>query len=269
MIDDSKLYDLFQTALIAAQSAGKLIKHSSHNILHIDKKGRVNLVTEVDRRSEELIISIIHDSFPEHRILAEETDEIVGNSPYRWIIDPLDGTTNFVHGFPVYAVSIAVEFNGKIIIGVVFDPNRNELFSAIEDTGAFLNNKRLNVSQNKALSDSLTATGFPYETGTAFEINMKIFKSVYEVSQGIRRAGSAALDLCYVAAGRFDGFWEFGLNPWDVAAGALIVKEAGGTVTCFRGNQFQTDKASEIIATNGRIHNELLQIINTNRRINL
>ena len=219
------------------------------------------MVTQVDREAERIIISQIHDQFPDHRILAEETDEIVGDSLYRWIIDPLDGTTNFVHGVPIFAVSIAVEFHGEIIVGVVFDPNRNELFSAIKNGGAFLNKKRIEVSNAPSLSKSLTATGFPYITDKVFDLNMKIFQTVYKKCQGVRRAGSAALDLCYVAAGRFDGFWELGLNPWDVSAGALIVQEAGGTVSDFSGKKFKSDNVSQIIATNGKIHSELLATI--------
>ena len=261
MLSDILLKNIFQTAIVAAQSAGKLIINQLHKQYNVDFKSSVNMVTQVDRDAEKLIISIIHNVYPDHRILAEETNEIKGNSPYRWIIDPLDGTTNFVHGFPVFAISIAVEYKGEIIVGVVYDPNRNELFSAVKNGGAFLNKKQIKVSDTKALLASLTATGFPYETGTLFELNMEIFRSIYTKCQGVRRAGSAALDMCYVASGRFDGFWEFGLNPWDISAGALIVQEAGGIVGDFNGNEFKSDNTSQIIATNGTIHEELLKII--------
>ena len=261
MSSDISIKILLQTAIIATQVAGKYISSQFENDLFVDFKGPSNMVTQVDREAERMIISLVHDQFPDHRILAEETDEIIGNSPYRWIIDPLDGTTNFVHGVPIFAVSIAVEFNSEIIIGVVFDPTRNELFSALKNGGAFLNEKQIKVSQIKTLSESITATGFPYETDSVFENNMEIFRAVYRKCQGVRRAGSAALDVCYVAAGRFDGFWEFGLNPWDVSAGALIVQEAGGQVGDYNGMKFKSDNVSQIIASNGKIHSELLTII--------
>jgi len=261
MLSDILLTNIFQTVLIAAQSAGQFIMENVNKAIKINFKGRVNVVTDIDRGAEEIIISMIRESFPDHHILAEETPAINTSSPFKWIIDPLDGTTNFIHGLPIFAVSIAVEFDGEIIVGVVYDPTRNELFSAIKNAGAFLNEKQIKVSQIKTLSESLTATGFPYETDSVFENNMEIFRAVYRKCQGVRRAGSAALDVCYVAAGRFDGFWEFGLNPWDVSAGALIVQEAGGQVGDYNGMKFSSDNVSQIIASNGKIHSELLTII--------
>ncbi|MBU0712681.1 inositol monophosphatase [bacterium] len=262
MFSDNLLTTIFQTALIAAQSAGQFIMENVGKAIEINYKGRANAVTEIDRRSEEIIVSQIHDAFPNHRIIAEECGEVQTNSEFRWIIDPLDGTTNFIHGYPCFSVSIAVEYQNEIIIGVVYNPVLDELFTAIQNRGAFLNRKPIHVSKISTLADSLTATGFPYETDTIFESNMEIFRAVYRKCQGVRRAGSAALDVCYVAAGRFDGFWEFGLNPWDISAGALIVQEAGGIVGDFNGVKFKPDNVSQIIATNGKIHAELLKIIN-------
>lgn len=260
--DDQILEKILNLSLMIAQISGNHILRQFNTDFIIDFKSLTNMVTQVDRESEQILISHIHDQFPDHRILAEETDdEIAGNSPYRWIIDPLDGTTNFVHGVPIFAISIAVEYHGEIIIGVVFDPTRNELFSAIKNGGAFLNKKQIKVSNTPTLSKSLTATGFPYMTDKVFDLNMEIFRTVYKKCQGVRRAGAAALDLCYVAAGRFDGFWEFGLNPWDVSAGALIVQEAGGIISDFKRIKFRSDNVSQIIATNGKIHEELLKII--------
>jgi len=261
MQSDNMLEEIFNLSLVAAQTAGKYIYSQFDRELHIDYKGRTNMVTQVDREAESRIITLIQNNFPDHRILAEESQAVKSASPYRWIIDPLDGTTNFIHGFPVFAVSIAVEFNGEIITGVVYDPSRNELFSAIKNGGAYLNKRPIKVSGAQTLSESLTATGFPYETDAIFELNMEIFHSVYRKCRGVRRAGSAALDMCYIAAGRFDGFWELGLNPWDISAGALIIQEAGGIVGDFSGRNFTPDNAAQIIATNGKIHTELLGII--------
>ena len=261
MLSDILLTNIFQTAIVAAQSAGQFIMENVDKAIEINYKGRANVVTEVDRGAEEIIISMIKDRFPDHQILAEETPAINTSSPFKWIIDPLDGTTNFIHGLPAFAVSIAVEYNSDVIIGVVYDPSRKELFSAIKNRGSFLNRKQIKVSNIKTLSESLLATGFPYELQYNFNLNMDIFRKMYQKSQGVRRIGSAVLDLCYTACGRFDGFWEFDLNPWDVAAGALIVQEAWGMVGGFNGSKFRSDNASQIIATNGRIHAELLKII--------
>jgi len=252
---------LFNTCLFAAQCAGKYVYNRFNQAVTVDYKGKTNLVTQVDHKAEEMIISIIRDVFPDHRILAEESPELVSDSPYRWIIDPLDGTTNFVHGVPIFSVSIAVEYQNEVYMGVVYDPCRQELFSAIKGHGAYLNKEAIRVSATPSLIKSLTATGFPYETDAIFDANMKIFRAVYKKSQGVRRGGSAALDLCYVAAGRFDGFWEFSLNPWDVAAGALLIMEAGGKVEDVYGQPFSIQNASRIVATNGKIHCELKQLI--------
>ncbi|MBL7067613.1 MAG: inositol monophosphatase [Candidatus Marinimicrobia bacterium] len=260
MLSDILLTNIFQTAIVAAQSAGQFIMENVDKAIEINYKGRANVVTEVDRGAEEIIISMIKDRFPDHQILAEETPAINTSSPFKWIIDPLDGTTNFIHGFPVFSVSIAVEYNSNVIIGIVYDPVRKELFSAIKSRGAFLNRKLIKVSNIKTLSESLLATGFPYELQSSFNLNMDIFREMYQKSQGVRRVGSAALDLCYTACGRFDGFWEFDLNPWDVAAGSLIVEEAGGKLSNFSGKDFSI-YGKQVLATNGLIESEMLEIL--------
>jgi myo-inositol-1(or 4)-monophosphatase len=260
MLSDILLKNIFQTAIVAAQSAGQFIMENVDKAIEINYKGRANAVTEIDRRSEEIIISQIHSSFPNHQILAEETPAINTSSPFKWIIDPLDGTTNFIHGLPAFAVSIAVEYNSDVIIGVVYDPSRKELFSAMKSKGAFLNRKQIKVSNVKTLSESLLATGFPYELQYNFNLNIDIFREMYQKSQGVRRIGSAALDLCYTACGRFDGFWEFDLNPWDVAAGVLIVSEAGGKSSDFSGKD-SSIYGKQVLATNGLIELEMLEIL--------
>jgi myo-inositol-1(or 4)-monophosphatase len=260
MLNNNLLKDLFNTALVAAQSAGSFIKNNADKALTIDFKGRANVVTDIDRGAEKIIISMILESFPDHQILAEETPAVNTPSPFRWIIDPLDGTTNFVHRFPVFAVSIAVEYMNDIVIGVVYDPMRDELFSAIKNNGAFLNKNPIRVSTVEKLSESLLATGFPYELQSNFNLNMDIFREMYRNSQGVRRLGSAALDLCYTACGRLDGFWEFDLSPWDVAAGILIVSEAGGKLSDFSGNNFSI-YGKQVLATNGIIESEMLKIL--------
>ena len=220
-------------------------------------KGRVDIVTETDLGAEGIILSKIRENFPNHSIITEEADNKETASDYRWIIDPLDGTTNFVHSFPFVCVSIGLEYQGEVVLGIVYNPFLKEYFFAEKGHGAFLNDQPICVSKNEKLKDSLLATGFPYELSDHFERNMQLFSKIYRQTQGIRRAGSAAMDLCYVACGRFDGFWEFDLNPWDVAAGSLIVSEAGGKLSGFSGNQLDI-YSDEIMATNGLIHAELL-----------
>ena len=255
----SEIQRLFETALSAALSAGELLLSRVNSELNTKYKGRVNLVTSADQDAEQLIIDIIRDSFPAHQILAEERPAVATASEYRWIIDPLDGTTNYVHGLPFYAVSIALEWRGRIIVGVVNIPALHEVFTAIRGQGAYLNKKSILVSTTTQLNNALLATGFPYEQETHFHLNFELFKAFYQKCQGIRRAGSAAIDLCYVACGRFDGFWEYALNPWDVAAGSLIVTEASGKVTNIDRTPFRVD-ARQILATNGRIMDEMYSI---------
>lgn len=222
-----------------ARASGQLImKHYTKlNRGQIHIKGHHDYVTEVDRLSEKLIIEKIVRRYPEHQIMAEETAHTIKYDAEKplWVIDPLDGTTNFIHQLPIFGVSIALYLRGKARLGVVYDPNRNELFSAVRGRGAFLNGRKIKVSPTKLPKETLLATGFPFRSHEALEDYIKIFRLLCQASRGIRRGGSAALDLCYVACGRFDGFWEFGLQPWDMAAGCLMIEEAGGKATDFSG----------------------------------
>lgn len=252
--------ELFGTALHAAQIAGKYIQDSLTQLATVDEKGRADLVTNVDKTSENIIMEQIQEHYPDHSILAEESGESQKDEGTLWVIDPLDGTSNFVHGYPKYAVSIAVQVDGETQIGIVYDPWGEELFSAMRGEGAYLNQTPIQVSKTTALDQSLLGTGLPYEISERWYRTFDLFKLFYARTHGVRRDGSAALDLCYVASGRLDGFWEYDLHPWDVAAGLLIAKEAGGVTTNF------SDKESslydtEFLATNGRIHEQMLEII--------
>jgi myo-inositol-1(or 4)-monophosphatase len=247
-------------AFYAASNAGKILKDNFGKSLEIDFKGDINLVTDIDRLSEKTIVEIIMDKYPDHQILAEESEGKRSESPYRWIIDPLDGTTNYAHGFPFFCVSIALEKDREIILGIIYDPLLEEFFVAEKGKGAYLNKKKIEVSSTDNLIHSLLATGFPYDLRESEENNIDHFNNFIMSAQAVRRAGSAALDLCYVAMGRFDGFWELKLSPWDVAAGSLIVKEAGGIVTDFKGGDFDI-YSKEILASNKKIHNEMVQVL--------
>lgn len=244
----------------AALRAGKLLRENLNGSREISYKGEINLVTEMDRRSERMIVETLSRSFPEHRIMAEEETIIENGSEFMWIIDPLDGTTNYAHGYPCFSVSVALEQSGVVILGIVYDPMRNELFTAVKGNGAYLNDERVRVSTTEQLIQSLLSTGFPYDRTVSKDNNLNYFSALIMASQEIRRDGSAALDLCAVAAGRFDGFWELKLNPWDVAAGSIIVEEAGGTVTNLSGEAFSVyDKA--ILASNGKIHRHMVDVL--------
>jgi len=243
-----------------AREAGALLRGRLHDRHDVQYKGEINIVTEADRLSEEMIVGRISESFPRHGIMAEESPEMKNDSGFRWIIDPLDGTTNYAHGYPVFAVSIALEIDGAIVLGAVFNPMSEEYFMAARGKGAFLNGQRLCVSRTDSLKRSLLATGFPYDIRTDRNNNFNYFKSMALNAQAIRRAGSAALDLAFVAAGRFDGFWELKLAPWDTAAGWLILEEAGGVVTDLAGGSYNVHSPN-ILATNGLIHGEMLRII--------
>jgi myo-inositol-1(or 4)-monophosphatase len=243
-----------------AREAGALLRDRLHDLHDVQYKGEINIVTEADRLSEELIVGRIRQSFPQHGIMAEESPEIKNASGFRWIIDPLDGTTNYAHGYPFFAVSIALEVDGAIMLGAVYNPMSEEYFMAARGKGAFLNGRRLHVSMTDSLKRSLLATGFPYDIRTDRNNNFNYFKVMALNAQAIRRAGSAALDLAFVAAGRFDGFWELKLAPWDTAAGWLILEEAGGVVTDLAGGTYQVHSPN-ILATNGLIHGEMLRII--------
>ena len=222
---------MLNIAVRAARSAGDLILRSAENVgrLQVDEKGKNDYASEVDRMAEREIISIIKAAYPEHAILAEESGEHQGND-FVWVIDPLDGTTNYLHGFPQYSVSIALKYRGKLEVGVVYDPLRDELFTAKRGGGAMLNNRRLRVTNQNSLKGALLGTGFPFKTDKHLDAYLGMFRSLTTECAGIRRAGSAALDLAYVAAGRLDGYWEIGIMEWDMAAGILLIKEAGGVV---------------------------------------
>jgi myo-inositol-1(or 4)-monophosphatase len=228
--------------------------------LEITEKSRNEYVTEVDRIAEDAIIEVIYDHYPDHSILAEESGQR-GSNEFQWIIDPLDGTTNFIHGFPVFAVSIAVTHNGQLEHGVVYDPLRQEIFTASRGQGAQVDGRKIRVSKRPSMQHSLIATGFPYRGDKEHLDNyLEMLKSVIEVSAGIRRPGSAALDLCYVAAGRVDGFWELGLNIWDIAAGALMIKEAGGRISDFHGTDAYL-QSGDVVAGSPKIYAGLSKLL--------
>ena len=244
----------------AARAAGAILRDNIHGKREITYKGDINLVTEMDRLSERTVVKTLLASFPGHGIMAEEETMIQNDSGYMWIIDPLDGTTNYAHGYPCFSVSIALEHEGEIVVGVVYDPMRDELFSALKGAGACLNNTTIHVSTVDTLIKSLLSTGFPYDRKVSEKNNLDYFHDLLMAAQEVRRDGSAALDLCYVASGRFDGFWELKLKPWDVAAGSLIVREAGGVISDFSGTRFSI-LDDEILATNGRIHPHMLETL--------
>lgn len=251
--------NLKQVLFACLKEAGGVLGKSIHRIKQINYKSEANLVTRFDKLSEKMILSRIKRTFPDHAILAEESAPH-GSSPYKWIIDPLDGTTNFAHTFPVSCVSIAVEEKGEVILGGVFDPFRNELFFGEKNTGAYLNGKKIRVSKTTRLSESLLCTGFPYDCRSYAKTYLQIFGAFMVRTHGIRRTGSAAIDICYVACGRFDGFWELKLNAWDTAAASLICQEAGGTMSNFKGSSYSI-YAPEALATNGSIHREMVKIL--------
>jgi myo-inositol-1(or 4)-monophosphatase len=249
-----------EVALRAVKEAGAILRQGLEQTRTIEYKGEKNLVTDIDRRSEKAIAALVRRELPGHSLVSEEGTRLKGDSGYRWFVDPLDGTTNYAHGYPCFSVSIGVEKDGELIYGVVYDPSLEELFTAERDGGAFLNGKRLRVSEVSRLSDALLATGFPPDVATAKENNLDHFANFMKRAQAVRRPGSAALDLCYVAAGRFDGFWELRLNTWDVAAGSLMVMEAGGRVTDLRGQPLRLS-TPQIVASNDLIHDEMLHIL--------
>ncbi len=254
---------MLNIAIEAALDAGKYLKYNIGKVKNIERKRgeETNLVTEIDKQSEALIIKKIHQHYPSHAILGEESGASETTSEYRWVIDPLDGTTNYTHGLPIYCVTIGIERNGEVIAGVIYDPNSDEMFTAEKGKGAFLNGKKIRVSTSESLINSLLVTGFPYNVKENPDRVVEHFVTFLPVAQGIRRLGSAALDLAYVACGRLDGYWEVFLNPWDKAAGIIIVREAGGTVTNFAGNERDVLYNPNTLATNGLIHAPMLGII--------
>jgi myo-inositol-1(or 4)-monophosphatase len=254
------MQEFLTVAREAALRAGRLLRENLNGTREISYKGEINLVTEMDRRSERAVVETLLAAFPGHGVMAEEETRIENGSGFVWIIDPLDGTTNYAHGYPNFAVSIGLERSGEIALGVVYDPVRDELFSALKGGGAYLNDKPIHVSNADTLIQSLLATGFPYDRVVSKENNLNYFNALLMASQEVRRSGSASLDLCSVAAGRLDGYWELKLQPWDVAAGSLIVREAGGVVSDFSGVSFSVyDK--EILSSNGRIHKQMLEVL--------
>ncbi len=261
-IDHRVTPDPRSVALSAAQKAGAILKEGLQRKIQVFYKGDFNLVTEVDRHAEEVIVAEIHEHFPLHRIMAEEGHNKEGDSPCRWLIDPLDGTTNYAHKFPFFCISIALEVNQEILIGLVYDPIRDECFLAERGKGATLNDVPISVSSVSLIEQSLLVTGFAYDLRTTTDNNLNHFANFTLRAQAVRRTGSAALDLCYVAAGRFDGFWEMKLQPWDTAAGVLILTEAGGQVTSFQGAAYSIYD-SHILATNGKIHSEMVRILSS------
>lgn len=258
---------MLNIAIDAAKEAGKYLKQNLGKVRNIQQKegSEKNLVTEIDKGSEAIIIDIIKKHFPNHDILAEESGtKYKKTSDYRWVIDPLDGTTNYTHGFPVFCVSIGIEHKGELFAGVIYDPNFDELFTAERGKGAYLNGKRISVSKNDALKKSLLVTGFPYNITENPNNAVEHFVKFLMKAQAVRRMGSAAIDLAYVAAGRYEGFWEVALNPWDMAAGALLVLEAGGTMTDFSGKPFSIYNP-EVLASNGIVHGEMLDVLTLSR----
>jgi len=255
--------EYLDTAIELARSAGDVLNHYARREKHVEFKGRANLVTIADKESEQLIIQSIRSRYPNHAILAEETGAVHAIQPgeeIQWIIDPLDGTTNFAHQFPFYCVSIGVEQGGEMICGAVYDPHRDEMFSATRGEGAFLNGEPLHVSDVDDLFYALLITGFPYNFRARIETVLTQFRGFLMEAQTVRRGGSAALDLCYIAAGRCDGFWELELNPWDTAAGRVIAQEAGARITDFKGHPYSI-YMKEILASNGRIHEAMLKVL--------
>ncbi|HLN87175.1 MAG TPA: inositol monophosphatase family protein [Candidatus Limnocylindrales bacterium] len=251
---------LFGVAWEAASAAGELIRANWQQPKTIGYKGAIDLVTSVDRDSERKIVEIIQGNFPNHSILAEEETNLEGTqNECRWIIDPLDGTTNFAHGYPQFCVSIALEKSGQVVLGLVYDPLRRECFRAITGQGATLNGDPIATSSTSELDKALLATGFPYDHRENADFYLSYFKAFMTKSQGIRRGGSAALDLSYVACGRLDGFWEMKLKPWDTAAGALVVSEAGGKLSDFSGAPFSI-WGTETLAANSAIHDEMVRV---------
>ncbi len=250
------IIDYYDFTIRLARKAGMILLQNYRGDFKVDFKGgqKNNLVTEVDRKSEKFLVDAIKKKFPDHCFLSEESgDCAIAKSACRWIIDPIDGTTNYAHGHPFFCISIALEIDGKIVLGVIYAPKLDELFRAAVGHGAYLNNETIKVSSVKKLESALLATGFPPR---ARERNLPFFQKIIPKSQGIRRAGSAALDLAYVACGRLDGYWEFSLCPWDIAAGKLLITEAGGKISAVDGGPFELE-GDNLLASNGHIHNEL------------
>jgi len=246
-----------ETAIEIAREAGALLSNYFERHVPFELKGEFDLVTEADRASERLVVERLRSHFPSHSIVGEEGGGYESSSEYRWFVDPLDGTTNFAHSFPVFNVTLGLERAGEAITGVVYDPIRQEMFTAERGAGAYLNNRRIKVSSIKRLADSLASTGFPSRK-RHHNVNIHFYYQLAMASHGVRRTGSAAIDLAYVACGRLDFFWEFGLKPWDMAAGALLVREAGGRTSDMRGGVHSVTGSEHLLADNGALHEEVL-----------
>lgn len=245
---------------LLACSVGDRIARKASRRKRISFKGEVDLVTQFDREAQRLILRALSKNYPDFGILSEEDINQHTDRPIKWIIDPLDGTTNFAHGLPIWAISIALEVQGVVSLGVVYDPNRKEMFSGLKNRGARLNGKRIHVSTTRHLEHSLLVTGFPYDIRRSKANNLRQFSTFAVRARAVRRLGSAALDLCYTACGRFDGYWEMKLSPWDQAAGALILREAGGRITDFTGHTFNI-YGDEVLGTNGKIHGQMMRVL--------
>jgi len=258
------MHPMLNTAVKAARKAASIINRASLDLdlIKVSAKGRSDFVTEVDRAAEAVIIETLKQAYPSHEILAEESgaSDPQGAAEYTWIIDPLDGTTNFIHGFPQYAVSIGLQHRGTMTQAVVYDPTRNELFTATRGRGAFLNDRRMRVSNRSRLAESLIGTGFPFRQLDHLDEYVRMFKLITERTAGIRRPGAAALDLAYVACGRLDGFWEFGLSPWDMAAGSLLIVEAGGLIADFDGEPHYL-KTGQVVSGTPKVYPQLLALV--------
>jgi myo-inositol-1(or 4)-monophosphatase len=252
------LASYLETAIDIAREAGALLSTYFERHIGFELKGEFDLVTEADRASERLVVERLRSHFPSHSIVAEEGGGHQGTSGYRWYVDPLDGTTNFAHSYPVFNVTLGLELDGEMLAGVVFDPTRQEMFSAERGAGAYLNNRRIRVSAVKRLEDSLVSTGFPSRK-RHLNVNIHFYHQMAMATHGVRRGGSAAIDLAYVACGRLEAFWEFGLNPWDMAAGILLVTEAGGRCTDMKGAPHRLT-GPDLLTDNGAIHQETLDL---------
>ncbi|UCD19970.1 MAG: inositol monophosphatase [candidate division WOR-3 bacterium] len=249
-----------------AQSVGDRIAKNAVRQIRVSFKGEIDLVTQFDRQAQDFIVNAMTKGYPEYGVLSEENVSTGKGRPVRWIVDPLDGTTNFAHGLPIWAISIALEVEKEVVLGVVYDPTRKEIFTAIIDRGARLNGRRIYVSTTRRLGHSLLVTGFPYDIRRTKNNNLRQFGKFAVRARAVRRLGSAALDLCYTACGRFDGYWELKLSPWDQAAGSLILREAGGRVTDFAGRKFSI-YGDEVLGTNGLIHGQMMSVLKRRRGI--
>jgi myo-inositol-1(or 4)-monophosphatase len=257
--------DYLGVAIEAAKLGGDVLRQSYGHVKQIEYKGEIDIVTEVDKRSEKLIVELLNSRFPKHSILGEEGTDLTKSSEYKWVIDPLDGTTNYAHDYPIFCVSVGLEKNGEVLVGAVYQPIFEELFVAEKGAGAYLNGRKIQVSRVSELRQALLSTGFPYDVLENPGQAMKDFSSFIDTSQAVRRDGAAALDLCYVAMGRFDGFWELRLKPWDTAAGVLLVTEAGGRVSDIDGRPYSI-YMDAVVASNGLIHEPMCQVLDRARK---